>query len=76
VAEVKIGPGVRFGAVVKDGHTEAVGGIVMMISAGNAKEIVERIKFKVAEVNAKNLLPGGLPIVPFYYRTELAASLF
>jgi len=74
VAEVKIGPGVRFGAMVKDGHTEAVGGVVMMIRAGNAKEIVERIKFKVAEVNAKNLLPGGLQIVPFYDRTELVDS--
>jgi cobalt-zinc-cadmium resistance protein CzcA len=77
VAEVKIAPGVRFGAMVKDGHTEAVGGVVMMIRGGNAKEIVERIKSKVAEVNSKGVLPAGLKIVSFYDRTELVdASLW
>jgi cobalt-zinc-cadmium resistance protein CzcA len=43
VAEIRIGPGVRAGAVVKDGVTESVGGVVMMIRAGNAKEVVSRI---------------------------------
>ena len=41
VAEVKIGSEVRYGAVLKGGYTEAVGGIVMMIAGGNAKQIVE-----------------------------------
>ena len=27
--------------MIKDGYTEAAGGIVMMIRAGNAKEVVE-----------------------------------
>lgn len=71
VAEVKIGTGVRAGAVVKNGVTESVGGVVMMIRAGNAKEIVSRIKERVAEINAKGMLPEGLRIVPFYDRSEL-----
>ena len=77
VAEVKIGSAVRQGALVKNGTTEATGGIVMMLRGGNAKEIVTRIKQRVHEINAKGMLPGGLQIVPFYDRTELVdASLW
>jgi cobalt-zinc-cadmium resistance protein CzcA len=77
VAQVKIGSAVRMGALVKDGVTEATGGIVMMLKGGNAKEIVTRIKQRVAEINSKQMLPGGLQIVPFYDRTELVdASLW
>ncbi|MBI5919045.1 MAG: efflux RND transporter permease subunit [Nitrosomonadales bacterium] len=71
VAEVKIGAEERYGAVVKNGETEAVGGIVMMIRAGNAKEIVGRVKQRVTEINAKGMLPDGLKIVPYYDRSEL-----
>lgn len=71
VAEVQIGHEVRVGALIKNGDTESVGGIVMMMRAGNAKEVVSRIKERVAEVNAKGMLPGGLQITPFYDRSEL-----
>jgi len=71
VAEVKIGHDVRQGAVVKNGVTEAVGGVVMMIAGGNAKEVVGRIKARVDEINAKGMLPDGLKIVPYYDRSEL-----
>jgi cobalt-zinc-cadmium resistance protein CzcA len=71
VAEVTLGEEVRYGAMVKDGYTEAVGGVVMMIRAGNAKEIVSRVKARVNEINAKGMLPGGLKIVPYYDRSEL-----
>jgi cobalt-zinc-cadmium resistance protein CzcA len=71
VATVGFGEEVRFGAMAKDGYTEAVGGVVMMIRAGNAKEVVSRVKARVAEVNAQGLLPGGLKIVPYYDRSEL-----
>ncbi|MEO8296836.1 MAG: CusA/CzcA family heavy metal efflux RND transporter [Burkholderiales bacterium] len=71
VAEVKIGTAVRVGSVVKNGTTESVGGVVMMMRAGNAKEVVARIKTRVAEINAKGMLPGGLQIVPYYDRSEL-----
>lgn len=71
VAEVKLGNEVRVGALLKNGETESVGGIVMMIKGGNAKEVVGRIKTKVKEVNEKGILPGNLQITPFYDRSEL-----
>lgn len=71
VAEVKVGEEVRYGAMIKGGYTESVGGIVMMIASGNAKETVGRIKSRVEEINSKNMLPDGLRIVPYYDRSEL-----
>ena len=71
VAEVQIGHDVRQGALVKNGVTEAVGGVVMMIAGGNAKEVVGRIKARVDDINAKGMLPDGLKIVPYYDRSEL-----
>lgn len=74
VAEVTIGHEVRQGALIKNGQTEAVGGIVMMMRAGNAKEIVSRVKARVAEINDRGMLPGKLQIVPYYDRSELVDS--
>jgi cobalt-zinc-cadmium resistance protein CzcA len=71
VAEVKVGEEVRYGAMIKGGYTECVGGIVMMIASGNAKQIVSTIKARVDEINSKNMLPDGLKIVPYYDRSEL-----
>lgn len=71
VAEVKLGTEVRAGAIIKGGYTESASGIVLMIRGGNAKEIVGRVKAKVAEINEQNLLPDGLQIVPYYDRTDL-----
>lgn len=71
VAEVTMGHAVRYGAVIKNGVTEAVGGIVMMMRGGNAKEVVERIKQRVHEINTQGMLPDGLQIVPYYDRSEL-----
>ncbi len=74
VAEVRLGEEVRRGAIIKDGYTEAVAGIMMMQRGGNAREVVTRIKAKVKEINSKGTLPNGLKIVPFYDRTELVNS--
>lgn len=74
VAQVEFGTEVRQGASIKNGYTESVAGIVMMLRGGNAKEIVGRVKEKVADINERALLPGGLQIVPFYDRTDLVDS--
>ena len=71
VADVRIGQEVRYGAMVKGGYTEAVGGVVMMTAGGNAKEIVSRVKERVAEINSKNTVPGGLKIAAYYDRSRL-----
>ena len=74
VAQVRVGAAVRQGAIIKNGDTEGVAGIVMMLRGGNAKEVVSRVKAKVDQINQNNLLPGGLKIEPFYDRTELVDS--
>ncbi len=71
VAEVHIGHAVRQGAVVKNGVTESVGGVVMMLAGGNAKAIVAKVQARVKEINDRDMLPGGLKIVPYYDRSEL-----
>lgn len=71
VAEVRFGEEVRYGAMVKGGYTEAVGGIVMMIAGGNAKEICSLIHARVDQINREGMLPDGYRIVPFYDRSEL-----
>jgi cobalt-zinc-cadmium resistance protein CzcA len=71
VAEVHVGEEVRYGAMVKGGYTEAVGGVVMMIAGGNAKAIVSKVKERVAEINDRNMIPGGLKIAPYYDRSRL-----
>ncbi len=71
VAQVVIGHTVRAGSVIKNGTTESVGGVVMMIRGGNAKEVVGRIQARVSEINDTGMLPDGLKIVPYYDRSEL-----
>ena len=71
VAEITLGHEVRQGAVIKNGTTEAVGGIVMMMTGGNAKEVVSRIKKRVDEINQRDMLPNDLKVVPYYDRSEL-----
>lgn len=71
VADVRFGTAVRYGAMIKNGNTESVGGVVLMMSGGNAKEIVSRVKDRVAEINSKHMIPGGLQIKPYYDRSQL-----
>ena len=71
VAELTLGSDVRQGALVKNGVTESVGGIVLMLAGGNAKAIVGKVKERVDEINRKGMLPGGLKIMPYYDRSEL-----
>lgn len=71
VAQVKVGHAVRAGALIYNGTTEAVGGVVMMLRGGNAKEVVSHIQQRVAEINQAGILPNGLIIESYYDRSEL-----
>ena len=71
VASVRMGTETRQGAVVKDGVTESVAGIIQMQRGENARRVVGAIKAKVSDINKRHLLPEGLQIVPFYDRTDL-----
>lgn len=76
VAEVQVGRAVRYGAVIKNGVTETVGGMVLMQAGGNARTTVRAVKERVEKLARENAIPGGLRIVPFYDRSKLVdASL-
>ncbi|MDK9699008.1 MAG: CusA/CzcA family heavy metal efflux RND transporter [bacterium] len=74
VATVTIGEAVRQGAALIDGKREVVGGIVMMLNGENSREVVERVKAKVKEINENNVLPAGIKLVPFYDRADIVAN--
>jgi heavy metal efflux system protein len=74
VAQVQIGHAIRHGAVVVNGEREVAAGIVLMLRGGNARDVVEGIKAKVAEIQDKGMLPTGWKIVPFYDRIELISA--
>src|SRR5213083_2309391 len=69
VATVQIGNELRQGAVTKDGQGEVVTGIVLKRINENTKQVIERIKEKVAEINKS--LPEGVTIVDYYDQSEL-----
>jgi cobalt-zinc-cadmium resistance protein CzcA len=74
VAEVRIGHAIRHGAAVFNGEREVVTGTVMMLRGGNAREVVDAVKTRVAEIDSLRLLPNGIRIVPFYDRSELVSA--
>jgi len=69
VATVEIGNEIRQGAVTKDGQGEVVTGIVLKRINENTKQVIDRIKEKVTEIN--KALPAGVQIVDFYDQAEL-----
>jgi len=71
VAQVKIGAAVRMGAAMKNGTDEAVGGIVMMLRGANSRDVVNRVKDKVREINENNVLPEGIRLAPYYDRSDI-----
>jgi Cu(I)/Ag(I) efflux system membrane protein CusA/SilA len=77
VATVQMGPDFRRGALDKGG-VEAVGGVVLMRYGENPREVVRRVKEKIARLEtgfpAKTLRDGRVSkirITPFYDRTVI-----
>jgi cobalt-zinc-cadmium resistance protein CzcA len=69
VAQVEVGNEIRQGAVTKDGQGEVVTGIVLKRINENTKQVIERTKEKVVEIN--KALPEGVRIVDYYDQSEL-----
>ncbi len=70
VAEVRLAPKVRYGAVTTDGREdEAVVGVVMMLRGANSGAVVEAAKSALLDVQKS--LPEGMKIDIYYDRTEL-----
>ncbi len=68
VAEVKTGTKFRTGAATLNGH-ETVIGTTMMLAGENSREVAERVKERVREIQTK--LPEGVEIQIQYDRSEL-----
>jgi len=68
VATVQIGGDFRRGALDVDGK-EVVGGIVVMRTGENARDVIQRVKEKIKQISSG--LPAGVSIKAFYDRSEL-----
>jgi Cu(I)/Ag(I) efflux system membrane protein CusA/SilA len=69
LGNVALGPDIRRGIAELDGQGEAVSGIVVMRQGQNALRVIDRVKAKLAEVEAG--LPAGVKVVPVYDRSDL-----
>src|SRR6266404_3014670 len=65
---VKIGDAFRTAALVKN-SSEAVGGVIVARTGENTKEVIDRVKQKIKQIEPG--LPPGVHIVPFYDRSQL-----
>lgn len=66
VAEVRDGAAPRFSAATADGKGETVYAMVQMVAGGNAHDVVQRVKARLAEIEPT--LPDGVVLEPFYDR--------
>ncbi|TWT75532.1 Cobalt-zinc-cadmium resistance protein CzcA [Posidoniimonas polymericola] len=69
VADVRLAPMARQGAVSRDGRGEAVTGMVMMRIGENSRRVVSRVKQRIAEV--QKTLPRDVEIDIIYDREDL-----
>jgi cobalt-zinc-cadmium resistance protein CzcA len=60
VAQVRVGPVPPQGATLRNGET--VSGMVIMLKGENGKQLIERVKQRIAGLH----LPQGVKILPFY----------
>lgn len=69
VAQVRIAPGVRYGAATQNGQGETVIGMAIMLKDANSREVVDLVKAEIPGI--QDSLPPGVKITPFYDRTDL-----
>ena len=69
VATVQIGPDMRRGIAELNGEGEVAGGVIVMRQGQNAREVIEGVRAKLAELKAG--LPPGVEIVNTYDRSGL-----
>ena len=68
VADVRVGTKFRTGAATLNGH-ETVIGTTMMLAGQNSREVAERVKSRIAEIQTK--LPDGVEVQIQYDRSQL-----
>jgi len=72
IGTVQLGGDIRRGMLDQNGEGEVVGGIVVMRYGENAKEVIDRVKVKMAELEKG--LPEGVTITTAYDRSDLIKS--
>lgn len=70
VATVRLGAMPRQGAVTRDGLGETVSGMVIMLKGENGREVIARVKEKLASLR----LPEGVKLIPFYDQSTVIDS--
>ncbi len=68
IATIRLGPGMRRGIAELNGEGEVVGGIIVMRSGENARQIIASVKQRLAELTAG--LPAGVEVVTVYDRSQ------
>ena len=69
VATVQVGPDMRRGIAELNGEGEVAGGVIVMRQGKNAREVIEGVRTKLAELKAS--LPPGVEVVTTYDRSGL-----
>ncbi len=69
VARVQTGPEMRRGIAELDGQGEVAGGIILLRSGKNAREVISAVKDKLATLQKS--LPPGVEVVTTYDRSQL-----
>ncbi|MCS3609652.1 CusA/CzcA family heavy metal efflux RND transporter [Erwinia rhapontici] len=69
VARVQIGPEMRRGIAELNGEGEVAGGVVILRSGKNAREVISAVKDKLESL--KSSLPEGVSVVTTYDRSQL-----
>ena len=72
IGTVQMGGDIRRGSLEKDGKGQVVGGIVVMRYGENAKDVIDRVKKKIAEITPG--LPPGVEIKMAYDRSDLITA--
>jgi CzcA family heavy metal efflux pump len=69
IGSVQMGGELRLGIIEENGQGEKVGGIVVMRYGENAKEVIDRLKTKIADIEKG--LPAGVRFKVAYDRSDL-----
>jgi cobalt-zinc-cadmium resistance protein CzcA len=69
VAKVVKAPMPRLGGVTRDGHGEAVVGVVLMALGQNTRVVAHDVELAIKQIQKS--LPAGVEIAPYYNRADL-----
>ncbi len=68
LGKVDTGPGLRQGAMTRDGRGEVVGASVLMLKGQNSRDVVANVKLAITKVTP--YLPQGVSVEPYYDRAS------